>query len=78
MPTNPSPSIRELFLSFLRLGATSFGGPFADEGIPAYVTGRATVYQWQCREGPPEIIRQLVEPDARGFLSNIWYEIRRK
>jgi chromate transporter len=27
MPSNPRPSLRELFASFLRLGATSFGGP---------------------------------------------------
>lgn len=50
----------------------------ADEGMPAYVTGRATVYQWRCREGSPEIIRQLVDADAQGFLSSIWFEIRRK
>jgi hypothetical protein len=43
--------------------------------IPAYVTGRATVYEWGCTDGVAEIVQQLVEPDAEGFLSNIWYEI---
>jgi len=43
--------------------------------IPAYVTGRATVYEWRCTNDAPEIVKQLVEPDAQGFLSNIWYEI---
>jgi len=43
--------------------------------IPAYVTGRATVYEWRCTNGAPEIVKQIVEPDAQGFQSNIWYEI---
>jgi hypothetical protein len=43
--------------------------------IPMYVTGRETVYEWKCTNGAPEIVRQLVQPDERGFLSNIWYEI---
>lgn len=43
--------------------------------VPAYVTGRATVYQWRCTGGQPAIVRQLTEPDARGYLSNIWYQL---
>ena len=43
--------------------------------IPAYVTGRATVYDWKCTSGVPAINRQLTQPDARGFLSMFWYEI---
>jgi hypothetical protein len=43
--------------------------------IPMVVTGRETVYEWRCTNGVPEIVRQFVEPDAAGFLSNIWYEI---
>ena len=45
------------------------------EVIPAFVTGRATVYEWKCTNGVPEIVRQFAHPDARGFLSNIWYAI---
>jgi len=47
----------------------------ASDFIPAVVTGRATVYQWRCTNGAPEIVKELVKPDAQGFLSNIWYEL---
>ena len=43
--------------------------------IPAVVTGRETVYEWRCRDGAPEIVRQISQPDAQGFLSEIWYKI---
>ncbi len=46
--------------------------------IPTVVTGRETVYEWRCNNGVPEIVRQFVQPDARGFLPNIWYEISPK
>ncbi len=45
--------------------------------VPMVVTGRATVYEWRCARGAPVIVRQVVEPDARGFLSNIWFAIPR-
>lgn len=48
----------------------------ASDVIPAYVTGRATVYQWRCANGVPEIVRQLTTPDARGFLAEFWHEVR--
>ena len=44
--------------------------------IPAAVTGRATVYEWKCVSGTPQIVRQLFTPDARGFLSDFWYELK--
>ena len=43
--------------------------------IPMVVTGRETVYEWRCRDGAPDIVRQVTTPDVRGFLSNIWYEL---
>ena len=43
--------------------------------IPAVVTGRATVYDWKCVNGKPEIAKELFKPDARGFISDFWYEI---
>lgn len=49
--------------------------PGAD-AIPAVVTGRETVYAWRCTGKRPTIVRQVAYPDARGFLRNIWYEIR--
>lgn len=49
----------------------------ASDFIPAYITGRATVYEWKCADGAPVISRQLTEPDGRGFLKMFWYEIRK-
>jgi len=43
--------------------------------IPAVVTGRETVYEWRCTAGVPEIVRQVFQPDAQGFISDIWYQI---
>jgi hypothetical protein len=43
--------------------------------IPAVVTGRETVYEWRCRAGAPEIVRQVTEVDAQGFIAGIWYAI---
>jgi hypothetical protein len=45
------------------------------EFIPAVVTGRETVYEWRCRDGTPEIVKQVFQPDAQGFLSEIWHKI---
>jgi hypothetical protein len=33
------------------------------------------VYEWKCTSGVPEIVRQVAQPDAQGFLSNIWHAI---
>ncbi len=60
----PAPAIR----AFCR------DNPAADT-VPAVVTGRETVYAWRCVEGAPEIACQVDTPDARGFLSRIWYRI---
>ncbi len=43
--------------------------------IPAVVTGRATVYEWRCSNGAPQIVKELFKPDARGFISAFWYQI---
>jgi len=43
--------------------------------IPAAVTGRETVYEWRCSGGAPEIVKQVFQADAQGFLSEIWYQI---
>jgi hypothetical protein len=45
------------------------------EVIPAFVTGRATVYEWKCTNGVPEVVRQFAQPDAQGFVSHIWHAI---
>jgi len=43
--------------------------------IPAAVTGRATVYEWRCVDGIPQAAKQVLTPDAQGFLSEFWYEL---
>jgi putative hemolysin len=45
------------------------------DSIPAYVTGRATVYEWKCAGGQPQVVRQFLQGDARGFLADFWYEL---
>ena len=48
--------------------------PTADT-IPAFATGRATVYEWACQDGKPEVIKQLFNSDAQGYLADFWYEL---
>ena len=43
--------------------------------IPVDVTGLATVYAWRCHRGAPRITGTFAEPDARGFLADIWREV---
>jgi hypothetical protein len=45
------------------------------EVIPAVVTGRATVYEWRCKDGVPQVVKQVVTADAQGFLADFWYEL---
>lgn len=47
----------------------------AAEIIPAAVTGRATVYEWMCTEGQPEVVRQLFQSDPQGYLADFWVEL---
>lgn len=44
-----------------------------DQGIPAAASGRETVYTWRCSNTVPEIITQVFNPDARGFIAEFWY-----
>lgn len=43
--------------------------------VPAYVTGRATVYSWECVDSMPSIDHQVFTPDAAGYLSEFWYRL---
>ncbi len=45
------------------------------EVVPAAAAGRATVYEWRCKAGVPEIVKQVTKPDAQGFIDGIWYPI---
>jgi hypothetical protein len=44
--------------------------------IPAAVTGHEAIYAWRCNNGSPEIAKQVFQVDARGFIMEIWYEIK--
>jgi hypothetical protein len=48
------------------------------ESIPAAVTGRATVYEWKCNNGKPEVVGQLFTVDPQGYLANFWYKLTPK
>lgn len=43
--------------------------------IPMYVTGHDTIYSWRCVKGVPEMLEQIAQVDAAGYLANIWYPI---
>lgn len=45
------------------------------ESIPAAVTGRATVYEWKCAGGQPQIVKQVFQVDPQGYLADFWYEL---
>lgn len=57
-------------------GVTAFcrANPSA-EVVPMSAAGRATVFEWRCRDGMPEIGRQFAEADARGFIAGIWHRV---
>lgn len=44
--------------------------------IPAAVTGHETIYNWKCNKDAPEAGPAVVEIDAQGYQSNIWYQIQ--
>lgn len=47
----------------------------AADFIPAAVTGRATVYEWKCTDGQPQVVRQLFQSDPQGYVADFWYEL---
>lgn len=49
--------------------------PTADN-IPAYITGRSTVYAWRCAEGKPTIVKQIHQVDHEGYIKTYWYELK--
>jgi DNA-binding CsgD family transcriptional regulator len=55
------------------------GPPPSDPSIPNYipanVTGRATIYLWECEDGAPAIAEQATEADGQGYLALFWYHV---
>ncbi len=43
--------------------------------IPAYVTGRSTIYNWRCDETTPVVADQMTDVDSQGFLNFVWHEL---
>jgi hypothetical protein len=40
--------------------------------VPAAATGHDTIYEWRCRAGAPQIARQSLHVDPRGFVAEFW------
>ncbi len=45
------------------------------DSIPAVTTGRATVYEWLCKDGKAVMGKQLFTADAQGYATEFWYEL---
>ncbi len=43
--------------------------------VPMSVTGHDTIYSWRCANGSPEILSQVDQADAQGYLQRIWVAI---
>jgi Tol biopolymer transport system component len=43
--------------------------------IPMSVTGHSTIYSWHCVKDTPELLNQIENVDAAGYLTQIWYLI---
>lgn len=43
--------------------------------MPMSVTGHDTIYGWHCIKDVPQILQQLGQVDAAGYLAQIWYAI---
>lgn len=57
-------------------GLVSFCRENADADIvPAYVTGRQTVFEWRCRGGSPAIVRRAEKVDKQGYAARYWYAV---
>jgi hypothetical protein len=46
--------------------------------IPAAVTGHETIYDWHCKGKTAEAGQEIFHVDARGFITEIWYQISGK
>ncbi|HYX36506.1 MAG TPA: hypothetical protein VE954_25645 [Oligoflexus sp.] len=43
--------------------------------IPAYATGRATVYLWKCSGTTPVADKQVLQLDKRGYQVDFWHRV---
>ena len=50
----------------------------SSDNIPAYITGRTTIYAWRCTDGKPRIVKQIHQVDHEGYIKTYWYELRER
>ncbi len=43
--------------------------------IPMAATGHDTIYSWRCVNDQPQVLQQIGQVDAEGYLAQIWYLI---
>ncbi len=43
--------------------------------IPMAATGHDTIYSWRCVNDQPQVLQQIGQVDAQGYLAQIWYLI---
>jgi hypothetical protein len=57
-------------------GATRYCAANRDASVvPAYAAGRATIFDWRCADGTPEIGRQVQDVDAAGYPAAFWHRV---
>lgn len=44
--------------------------------IPLYIVGHDGIYSWGCRDGVPEIQKQIFHVDPRGFVAELWHAVQ--
>ncbi len=44
--------------------------------IPMAMTGHDTIYSWHCANDKAEVLQQMQQVDAAGFIQGIWYEVQ--
>ena len=43
--------------------------------VPAAATGHDTIWEWRCRNGVPQVDKQVLHVDPRGFVAETWKEL---
>ena len=43
--------------------------------LPMSVTGHSTIYSWHCAKEGAEVLDQIDQVDAAGYITNIWYKL---
>lgn len=44
--------------------------------LPMAVTGHDTIYSWHCVNEQPEVMQQVGQVDAAGYVQQIWYALQ--